>query len=85
MDISASFVTVKHISCPPREGKGEERGSREAVKEEESGGKVREVIQCLPVLLFGVNDNFLVQLSWQQCFCYQGFSCASLLISQHDH
>lgn len=85
LDISAGFDTIKHISCPPREGKGEERGTREAVKEEGSREKVREVIQCLPDLLFGVNDNFLVQQSWQQCFCYQGFYCASLLISQRDH
>lgn len=51
----------------------------------EEGEKEREVMHCLPDLLFGVNDNFLVQQSWQQCFCYHGFYCASLLISQHDH
>lgn len=45
----------------------------------------REVIHRSPDLLFGVNDNLVVQQSWQQCFCYQDFYRASLLISQRDH
>lgn len=67
---------------------GVERGRKRVVvgrQAEEEGEKEREVIQHLPDVLFGVNDNFLVQQSWQQCFCYQGFYRASLLISQHDH
>lgn len=52
-------------------------------EEEGRGGKGSH--SALPDLLFGVNDNFLVQQSWQQCFCYQGFYHAALLISQHDH
>lgn len=65
-----------------------ERGRKRVVagrQAEEEGEKERGVIQCLPDLLFGVNDNFSVQQSWQQCFCSQGFYRASLLISQHDH
>lgn len=67
---------------------GVERGRKRVVagkQAEEEGEKEREVIQHLPDLLFGVNDNFLVHQSWQQCFCYQGFYRASLPLSQHDH
>jgi len=73
LDISTGFEKEK-----------KEGGSREAGRGGR-GEEEREVIQHSTDLLFGVNDYFLVQQSWQQRFCYQGFYRGSLLMSQHDH